>query len=275
VRVLYLDLDGTLLGRGASLLHDGDGAVSLLGVRALEACLRADVEVVLMSGRRKAQVAEDARLLGQATYAYEAGAALVLDGEELWNTGGLVPGPQGTIHEQIAATGAPALLLEHFAGRLEPHDPWHVGREVSHLFRGLVDAFEADALLEEHGHGALRLVDNGRVAVRRHGLRAGLPQLRAYHLVPRQASKAAAVARHLRARGLRPADAVAVGDSREDLGVAPLVGTFWLVANALEHDPTLRETISRLPNVRICEAGHGPGVYEAVLTTLAERRASG
>ena len=45
---LYLDLDGTLLGRGASLLHDGEGAISLLGVRAIEACLRADVEVVLM-----------------------------------------------------------------------------------------------------------------------------------------------------------------------------------------------------------------------------------
>jgi len=273
VRVLYLDLDGTLLGRGASLLHDGEGGVSLLGVRALEACLRAGVEVVLMSGRRKAQVAEDARLLGQASYAYEAGAALVLDGEELWNTGDLVPGPKGTIHAQIAASGAPALLLERFAGRLEPHDPWHLDREVSHLFRGLVDAFEADALLEEHGHGDLRLVDNGVIAPRRHGLRPGLPQVRAYHLVPRQASKAAAVARHLRARGLTRSDAVAIGDSREDLGVAPLVETFWLVANALERDPTIGRTAANLPNVRVCEDAYGAGVYEAVVTTLAASRA--
>ena len=66
VRCLYVDLDGTLLGRGASLLHDGEGAVSIDGVRAMQACLRADVEVVLMSGRRRAQVHEDARLLGQA-----------------------------------------------------------------------------------------------------------------------------------------------------------------------------------------------------------------
>jgi hydroxymethylpyrimidine pyrophosphatase-like HAD family hydrolase len=49
----YLDLDGTLLGRGASLMHDGEGAVSLLGVRAVEALLRAGVELVLMSGRRR------------------------------------------------------------------------------------------------------------------------------------------------------------------------------------------------------------------------------
>ncbi len=65
-RCLYLDLDSTLLGRGASLLHDGEGNVSIDGVRAVQACLRADVEVVLMSGRRRAQVMEDARLLGQS-----------------------------------------------------------------------------------------------------------------------------------------------------------------------------------------------------------------
>ncbi|HEV2981338.1 MAG TPA: hypothetical protein VGX51_07880, partial [Solirubrobacteraceae bacterium] len=160
VRCLYLDLDGTLLGRGASLLHDGEGAVSLDGVRAIQACLRAGVEVVLMSGRRRAQVAEDARLLGGDSYIFEAGACLVLGGEEHWLTGDLQPG-ELTIAEQIEASGAPALLLSHYEGRLEYHEPWHVRREVSHLFRGLVDAFEVDRLLVAHGHEGLRLVDNG------------------------------------------------------------------------------------------------------------------
>jgi phosphoglycolate phosphatase len=67
-RCLYLDLDGTLLGKGASLLHDGEGAVALDGVRAVQTCLRAGVEVVLMSGRRKVTLAEDARLLGGSSY---------------------------------------------------------------------------------------------------------------------------------------------------------------------------------------------------------------
>ena len=62
------------------------------GVRAIQACLRADVEIVLMSGRRQAQVKEDARLFGQTAYIYEAGACLVLDAEEHWLTGGMVPG---------------------------------------------------------------------------------------------------------------------------------------------------------------------------------------
>ena len=182
VRCLYLDLDGTLLGRGASLLHDGEGGVSIDGVRAIQACLRADVEVVLMSGRRRVQVAEDARLLGQSSYIYEAGACVVLEGEEHWLTGDMLPG-ELTIAQQIERSGAPALLLEHYAGRLEHHEPWHTEREVSHLFRGLVDADEADRLLAEHGHGDLRLVDNGAVSRRSPAL-AGLEQVRGYHLVP-------------------------------------------------------------------------------------------
>jgi phosphoglycolate phosphatase len=273
VRCLYVDLDGTLLGPGGVLVRDADGDFTLLGVRAVEACARAGAEVVLMSGRRQAQVAEDARLLGQASYIFEAGSCLVIDGEEHWLTGELKPSPPAprTIHDQIDDSGAPALLLERYAGRLEYHDPWHRNREVSHLFRGLVDAFEADALLAEHGHGGLRLVDNGAVH-RRSSALAELPQVRAYHLVPQGASKAGAVAAHRRARGLGAEDCVAVGDSREDLGTAAHVGAFWLVANAVTKDPTILEALADHHNARVAEASHGAGVYEAVITTLAERR---
>jgi phosphoglycolate phosphatase len=265
-RALYLDLDGTLLGRGASLLHDGDGAVSLSGVRAVQACLRAGVEVVLMSGRRRAQVAEDARLLGQTSFIYEAGACVVLDGEEQWLTGEYVQG-ELTIAQQIDRDGAPALLLERYAGRLEYHEPWHVGREVSHLFRGLVDAAEVDGLLAASGHASLRLVDNGVVSRRSPAL-ASLPHVRGYHLVPAGVSKARAVALHRRARGYAREECFAVGDSREDLACAEHVATFWFVANAVERDPSIREVSAAHANVRIAEAAYGAGVYEAVVSTL-------
>ncbi|HEX4482842.1 MAG TPA: hypothetical protein VH081_03580 [Solirubrobacteraceae bacterium] len=268
VRCLYVDLDGTLLGRGASLLHDGEGAITLDGVRAIQACLRADVEVVLMSGRRRAQVHEDARLLGQSSFIYEAGACVVLDGEEHWLTGELMPG-ELTIAEQIERSGAPALLLERYAGRLEYHEPWHVQREVSHLFRGLVDAIEVDELLLASGHGDLRLIDNGAVNRRSPAL-AELPQVRGYHLLPISASKAAAVAFHRQARGYAREQTFAVGDSREDMTCAEHVETFWLVANGVERDPSIREAIAGHANVRVAEAGHGAGVYEAVVSTLID-----
>jgi hydroxymethylpyrimidine pyrophosphatase-like HAD family hydrolase len=265
-RCVYVDLDGTLLGRGASLLHDGEGAVSMEGVRAVQACLRADVELVLMSGRRRAQVAEPARLLGQSSYIFEAGACVVLEGEEHWLTGELLPG-ELTIAEQIDRSGAPTMLLERYEGLLEYHEPWHLDREVSHLFRGLVDAFEVDRVLAEHGHAGLRLIDNG-VVNRRSPALAELPYVRCYHLVPAAASKAGGVAFHRRARGYAREETIAIGDSREDLACAADVDTFWLVANAIERDPTMREAISVHPNVRVADAGHGAGVYEAIVQTL-------
>ena len=268
MRCLYCDLDGTLLGRGASLLHDGEGQFTLMGIRALEACDRAGAEVVIYSGRRKAQVFEDARLIGASAYIYEVGCGLVIDGDEEFLTGDLVPGEK-TIHDQITASGAAELLLDHYAGRLEYHAPWHLDREVSHLFRGLVDTAEADDLLRSRGHGNLRLVDNG--AIRRRSPTLEVEGLHAYHLIPAGASKARAVARHMQVRGYRPEDCIAVGDSREDIEAAGVVGTFWLVANAIERDPTLREAVAGRDNVRVADESHGAGVYEAVVTTLAER----
>jgi hydroxymethylpyrimidine pyrophosphatase-like HAD family hydrolase len=266
---LYVDLDSTLLGPGGALLRDAERKFTLQGVRALQACDRAGAEVVLMSGRRQSTVAEQARLFDQPAYIFEAGSCLVLDGDEHWITGDYLPhSDAGTIHDQIDASGAPALLLEHYAGRLEYHDPWHRNREVSHLFRGLVDAAEADELLAAHGHGALRLVDNGGVHRRSPDLVA-LDEVRAYHLVPRGASKANAVALHMRARGYDRDRTIAVGDSREDMETAASVGMFWFVSNAVQRDPTLTHASRHRDNVRVADASYGAGVYEAVVTSLA------
>jgi phosphoglycolate phosphatase len=269
MRCLYVDLDGTLLGPGASLLRGADGNFSALAVRALEACWRAGVEVVLYSGRRQQSVFESARLIGSSSYVFELGCGLVLDGELEWLTDGIEPSSAaGSIYDQIEASGAPALLLDRYAGRLEYHTPWSVGREVSHLFRGSVDLDEAADVLSDAGIGWLRLVDNG--VVRAHAEQMpGLPIVHAYHLVPGGASKARAVARHMQARGYGPADCIAAGDSREDMDTAAVVGTFWLVANALERDPTLAGEASGRPGVRVASEGYGAGVYEAVVTTLA------
>ena len=128
LRCVYTDLDGTLLGKGASLFHDADGGFTLLPARALEACHRAGIEVVIKSGRRKAQVMEDARLIGQASYIYEVGCGLVIDGEETLLTGDFVPGDGRSVYDLIDDAGAPRLLLERYEGRLEYHSPWHRNR---------------------------------------------------------------------------------------------------------------------------------------------------
>jgi hydroxymethylpyrimidine pyrophosphatase-like HAD family hydrolase len=252
LRCVYTDLDGTLFGRGASLLRDGEGGFSLLGARALEACFRADVEVVPVSGRRRDMLHEDCRLLGLTSYVYELGGGMVIDGEDTWLAGELD-------YDAIAATGAPRLLLDRLIGRLEYHEPWHEGRSVTHLMRGLVDVDEANALLPEE----LELVDNGAISPK-----PSLPDLpgppHAYHLLPRGVSKAAGVAAHMRARGYAREECIAVGDSREDLGMADEVGRCFLVANAAASDP----------RAEVTEGSHGDGFYEAVVRSIAEARST-
>ena len=253
IKCVYTDLDGTLLGKGASLFRTAEGEFTLLAARALEACHRAGAEVVIKSGRRRAQVMEDARLLGQTAYIFEVGSGMVIDGELTFLTGDLQPREGSTIHAQIEETGAPELLLERYAGRLESHSPWHVNREVSHLFRGLIDVGEANALLAAEGHGALRLVDNGEIE---NGLHA-------FHLIPAVSSKAAAVAAHMRARGYEREQCIGVGDSREDLDVAQVVGRFFLVGNA---------DVGDAPGVERTESAMSEGFYEAVVRAIAESR---
>jgi hydroxymethylpyrimidine pyrophosphatase-like HAD family hydrolase len=266
IRCIYSDLDNTMLGRGASLLRDAEGDFSLRAVRALEACHRAGVELVIKSGRRKAQVYEDARLIGQPAYIYEMGCGLVDGPEEVFLTGGLDPSADGTVYAQVERSGAPAALIEAFPGRLEYHTPWHTDRLFTHLFRGNVDVGAVERLLAEGGYD-LRLIDNG--ITERRSPTLDVDPVRTYHLVPGAAGKAAAVAAHMRRRGFAREECVAIGDSRGDLEVAPCVGRFYLVANALERDPEVMSGM-RAENVVVTEESMSHGFYEAVVRSLAD-----
>jgi hydroxymethylpyrimidine pyrophosphatase-like HAD family hydrolase len=259
LRCLYVDLDRTLLGRGGSLFHDGDGAFTTLGARAIERCLQAGVEVVIVTGRSRERVRDHALTFGQRAYVFEAGAGLVVDDEKYWQTGDLSHRPGLTVHEEIARRRVPELLVDHFPGQLAYPERTNAGRRVTHVFRGRIDLAEAHALLARHGHDDLQLIDNGRREDDGH----------VYHLAPLGTGKGAGVLRHRELRGYAREECIAVGDSREDLGIAPQVGTFWLVANALVIDPSLAAIARAQRNVRITEREFGAGVHEAVTTALA------
>ena len=227
--VLFSDVDGTLVGRGGSLLADLDGTPTLAAAEALVAAQRAGLEVVLVSGRTRAQLFETGRLLGLRDAIAEMGAVLLRDGkvELQW---GETPRDLGeTPAEALERSGALRAVLDHFAGRIEPHAPWHENRQGTALLRGQVQVAEVDAALAAAGLGWARLLDNGR-------LRGPYPHLgpgetHAYHLLPAAVSKAATAAAYLAARGLEPLQAAAVGDGPADLELADAVGAMFLVAN--------------------------------------------
>ena len=180
--LLLSDVDGTLVGRDGSLLADLEGKPTLVAAEALVAAHLAGLEVVLVSGRTAAQLRETGRLLGTRDAIAELGTVLVRGREEelVW---GEAPRDLGACPaEALERSGALAVLLESFAGRLEPHTPWHLGRRGTFLLRGQAEVAEADALLAGRGLGWARLLDNGR-------LRGAYPHLgpgpaHAYHLLP-------------------------------------------------------------------------------------------
>ena len=130
------------------------------------------------------------------------------------------------------------------------------------LFRGLLDPAEATATLAKAGYSWLELLDNG--IIRRTYETLDVPEVRAYHLVPRGVSKASGVALHLERNGLRAGETAAVGDSLSDAQMAAVVGTTFIVGGG---EPALRD--ARPENLTILEEPGGDGVARAVDLLLA------
>ena len=215
LRCVYTDLDGTLLGRYGSLFRDAEGNFSMLQARAIEACHRADVEIVIKSGRREPQVLEDARLIG-SDLLHLRGRLRGDDRRRGHGPDRRLPRPtraQRLRDDRRPRRPRPALRVTS-RPRLEYHAPWHTERGHSHLFRGKIDVAEANAILEREGHSGLKLIDNGAIVRQMDGVEG---RAHAYHLMPAAASKANAVAFHQRARGYAPEECIAIGDSVEDL----------------------------------------------------------
>jgi hypothetical protein len=272
-KVLYSDLDGTLLGRGACLLADGAGAPSLDAAAAVARLNAARLTTLICSGRNAKQLMEVSRLLGWPDFiaelgtvrSYDRGSRKVYD-VPCWPSDAVRDGE--TPYEAIVRVGALERLRESFPGLIEYHDPWHLDREVTHVLRGNVPVPEAQPMLDALDL-PVTLVDNGIIHPPRHTL-VGVDEVHAYHLVPSGASKSRAIVADLAERDLRPDEAIAIGDSAADVAMADSVGLMVVVANGLA-DPVLAEHACGRGNVAATRASFGAGWSELAEAWLAAR----
>src|ERR1051326_154798 len=162
VRVVYTDLDGTMLGRGGAFVRRPDGALTSEPTKALLEALELDVDVVPATGRSLRGLLGDARMLGLRTVIAEMGAIIAYDlGREVVTNLGAYPGGEEPPAAHMERSGAVSMLFDAFPGRLEHHTPWSAWRDYTQLFRGRVDTAEADRVLSEAGFSWLALHDNG------------------------------------------------------------------------------------------------------------------
>lgn len=263
-RIVYSDLDGTMVGPGGCFVRAEGGALTLQPARALVDLHAAGIPLVLVSGRTRAQLVEACRIFGADGFIAEMGAVIGWDGgrsSELQR--GSAPSSYAGPPLEVADA-----LLARYPGRLEYHSPWHEGHEVDVMLRGLVEPAEAEAWLASRRFGWLRLLDNGVLPAHRSTtlLPEAIPA-HVYHLMPAGLSKGAAVAADLARRGIDPADAVAIGDSASDLDMAPRVGRMFLTANGAGHEH-MTARVGAHPNLTVTAAAMGLGWVEAVRAAL-------
>jgi hydroxymethylpyrimidine pyrophosphatase-like HAD family hydrolase len=275
--VLYTDLDGTLLGPGATLLADARGNPWTGTAEAVVALNRAGLTCVVCSGRNRWQLMEVSRLLGWDSYIAEVGCVIVPGRGKppiyytgTWGPDALRDGE--TPFEAITRVGALDALVRTFPARIEEHAPWHINREATHVLRGNIPLAEAQAALDTLPL-AVRIVDNGIINPPRHTLR-GVEEIHAYHLIPDGVRKSDAISRDLARRGLTRADALAVGDSATDVEMADAVALGVMVANGLDDARVVEATATR-GNVAVTRRERGEGWVELANAWLAARQAQG
>lgn len=261
VKVLYVDIDGTLVGPGGNLFLDGDHRFHLEAAEAIGSARDAGLEIVPLSGRSRVSMATLARLIGAASYIAELGAIRVYDhGARVIVDQGRYPGDGPAIG---ALRSAAAGLVDRSVGQLEEHTPWNAERESSFMVRGRLDLEDVRVWLDEQGYGWADCVDNG-VIPRFFETLADLDVVRVYHLTPSGISKRAAIAADRVDRGLDPVDCAIIGDAHADLECHPEVGRVFIVANALDKDPELAPAVEPVPNAAVTKRGYGRGFADVV-----------
>jgi len=271
VRIVYTDLDGTMVGPRGSFWHTAGRELTADPATALLELHRARVPLVLVSGRTHEQVVEAARIFAADGAIAELGATISWDaGRSIHRQRGELPERFGdrTPMAVMAELGVVDRLIAAYPGRLEWHAPWHTTHEADALLRGRVDPLAVDAWLAERDLGWLTMKDNGAIpATSRMTLDDDPLPPRVFHLMPRGISKGAAIAWDLERRGLSPEDAVAIGDSVSDLDMAPAVGCLWITANGAAVDG-MADRIHAVPNVRVTDGPMGEGWAQAVRASL-------
>jgi hydroxymethylpyrimidine pyrophosphatase-like HAD family hydrolase len=273
VRVVYSDLDGTMVGPLGCFFLTAGLEPTLAPAQALVELLSAGTSLVLVSGRTRAQLEEACRIFGADGFVGELGAVVGWDhGLEHTVLRGAMPETyDGTLVAALARDGLVEQLLMRYAGRLEYHAPWHHGHEADIMLRGHVELADAEAWLAAQGYDWLRMRDNGVLPAEEYGnMRA---PVHVYHLMADGLSKGGGVAADLARRGLTREDAVAIGDSVSDLSMAPYVRRFFLVANGAKAGGTAAAA-GEHPNVTVCHGEVGLGWVEAIRWALSPTPAS-
>lgn len=257
VRYVITDADGTMF-TGAKATVDTAGEPSAELVETLVELTKAGVGVIPCTGRNRAMIQEDARVLGFPGWIAEMGGVLCTrqsSNPEWHYFTGTMPYDEAsgkTPHDVICETGVIDEVLARWPGHLETYHDNGIGfeyREVTVALRG--DAPEDDIQdMLDHSGLPLYLSDNGMVdhisgaseLVCDHARPEGI---HTHHITPAGVSKGSGILRFIELAGLEPDEVLGAGDSPADCVIADAVGTFLFMCNGLGHERAEEELAAR------------------------------
>ena len=261
VRVIYTDIDGTLVGPGGSLFASADGTLTLRTARAVFKAVRLGIDVFMVSGRSSHGLRTVAQVLGFRNYAAELGSEIIYDlGEKvISNIHGFDLGKGEKPIDWIRNSGALDLIFGEFPHKIRYYTPFSDSCHNTALLIGNVEVTKANQILNEHCHRVLRLVDNGKVPP--------VPDFshpHCYHLLAASAGKKLAVRKDKEIRRLDKKHLVGIGESIEDLEIASEVGAYFVVRNGAEEDTRVMKAVSEQEGIFLTDSRMGLGWAEVI-----------
>ncbi|MCG9479958.1 MAG: Cof-type HAD-IIB family hydrolase [Actinomycetia bacterium] len=263
LKVIYTDLDGTLLNDKGSLLKDSNGRFYLGAVEGIHKLQQRGIDLVLVSGRNKTQLRYNAQMMGLKNYIAELGSELVYElGKEV-----RVTFDDSHIDYDITYGGKDLkkiirLLKKNFPHKIEGKMEWSRYRSYNALFFGEIDLARANQLLRENGYGNLALVENGKSGLV--DLDLEVKDLYIYNLMPRGVSKAKAIALDKKVRKIETGQCIALGDSPADIDMASEVEYFFLMGDSLKKDGDFIHKLAKYDNILVTNGEMNRGWTEVI-----------
>jgi len=263
LKVIYTDLDGTLLNDRGCLIKDYKNDYYFDAVRFLPLAAEKNWDIVLVSGRNKFQLRYNAQMIGLKNYIAELGSELVYNlGEEVYFTF-----DQKEVKYDLTYGGKDLIKIvelfkKNFPGKIESKMDWSRYRSHNAAFFGEINLNKANKMLGDEGYEGLVMVDNGISALVE--LDLSIEKLHIYNLIPFGVNKASGIKLDKKIRNFDTRNCIALGDSLEDLKMADEVKYFFLMKNALEHKEIILDELSKHNNVYITNGIMNMGWAEVI-----------
>jgi len=263
IKVIYTDMDGTILNNKGCLIMDAEDNYFMGAVEQLKNLSSKNIDVVLVSGRNKMQLKYNAQMMNLKNYIAEIGSEVIYDlGKEVHTTY-----DKSKLKYDFASLGpdldkVAELLKNSFPGQIEYKAEWNRYRSTNVLFLGEVDLKEANKILAKNGYGDSVLINNGPTSL--YPTILNLKKVYFYNLMPKGVDKSSGVKLDKKIRHFSKENCIALGDSLEDLKIASEVSYFFLMNNNFQSEKDIIDVLPEYENVFISEKKMNQGWAEVI-----------